>query len=148
MMPGPSIVVYQVDEMHHVVSAPCGNSSAGMTATDDLPIQVRRALDHARNCGRCLGDTAPQVREIDLPEAVLTPQTRPQTRPQSVSLVGRCSLHTGDLHQGGGWIDCHPRCLGADPTHKHAWQGGKCVAAGCPVWDDTTTAPNPSVGES
>lgn len=54
-MPGPSIAVYQVDALHHVVAAPCGNSSVGITVSDDLPIQVRRALDHARECEKCLG---------------------------------------------------------------------------------------------
>jgi hypothetical protein len=54
-MPGPSIEVYQVDSIHHVVKTPCGNTSLGITTSDDLPIQVRRALDHARECERCLG---------------------------------------------------------------------------------------------
>lgn len=56
--------------------------------------------------------------------------------PQPDPPVGQCSLHTGDARSDGTWIDCHPRCLGADPTHKHTWQGGKCVAPDCPVYGD------------
>lgn len=54
-MPGPPITVYQVDALHHVVRSPCGNSSVGIWTSDDLPIQVRRALDHVRTCEKCLG---------------------------------------------------------------------------------------------
>jgi hypothetical protein len=55
MKPGPSIQVYQVDLLHHVVKTPCGESWVGITTSDDLQIQVRRALDHVSTCEQCQG---------------------------------------------------------------------------------------------
>jgi hypothetical protein len=60
-MPGPTVQIYQVDSLHHVVKTPCGNTSLGITTSEDLPIQVRRALEHASTCEECLGDSAPQL---------------------------------------------------------------------------------------
>jgi hypothetical protein len=47
------VTVRAVDEMYFAVSTPCGQSWAGMTATDDLQIQVRKAIKHAQDCMQC-----------------------------------------------------------------------------------------------
>lgn len=54
------ITVEQRNSIYHVVTAPCGESWVGMTSTDDLAIQVRRALAHYPDCQGCA-----MVRESD-----------------------------------------------------------------------------------
>lgn len=58
-MTGPAVTVTALDDIYHVVRTPCGASWNGMTATDDLAIQVRRLLLHVRSCARCQPLQAP-----------------------------------------------------------------------------------------
>lgn len=50
---GTLVTVRSLDEMYHHVTTLCGQGWSGMVATDDLAIQVRRALDHAAGCAAC-----------------------------------------------------------------------------------------------
>ena len=49
----PMINIRLTTSLYFVVSTPCGESWAGMTNSDDLPIQVRKALSHAESCSAC-----------------------------------------------------------------------------------------------
>jgi hypothetical protein len=53
VMRHPTISVRTTGSLYFAVSTPCGESWAGMTNSDDLAIQVRKALGHADACGMC-----------------------------------------------------------------------------------------------
>lgn len=46
----------------HLVATLCGKSWTGMTHSDDLVIQVRRALEHAMSCADCIAMSKPPTR--------------------------------------------------------------------------------------
>jgi hypothetical protein len=48
-----TIGVRTTADLYFVVTTPCGKAWTGMTHSNDLPIQVRKALEHADSCATC-----------------------------------------------------------------------------------------------